>query len=164
VTRISSLLRGWCGYFNQGPVVATYAIVRRYTERRVRRWLMRRTGQRGAGFGQIPNKYLYETLGLYSVPIRRADLSRAKAWRDGRKPDAGNLHVRFAEREQETELCQAGLSGRSESAAKTHRKTKATATVLDSTDLDAAVVHVTQQRIPARQRVARGPRRIGFSR
>jgi RNA-directed DNA polymerase len=79
VTRINSLLRGWCGYFNQGPVVTTYDVIRRYTERRVRRWLMRRTGQQGAGFAQIPEKYLYETLGLYIVPIRRADLSRAKA-------------------------------------------------------------------------------------
>jgi group II intron reverse transcriptase/maturase len=77
VTRINSLLRGWCGYFNQGPVVKTYDIIRRYTERRVRRWLTRRTGQRGAGFAQIPNKYLYETLGLYAVPNRRADLSSA---------------------------------------------------------------------------------------
>jgi RNA-directed DNA polymerase len=76
--RISTLLRGWCGYFNQGPVMETYDVIRRYTERRVRRWLMRRTGQRGAGFAQIPDKYLYETLGLFQVPGRRADLSRAK--------------------------------------------------------------------------------------
>jgi RNA-directed DNA polymerase len=78
VDRISSLLRGWCGYFNQGPVIRTYDLVRRYTERRLRRWLMRRVGRDGAGFAQIPDKYLYETLGLYSIPIRRVDLSRAK--------------------------------------------------------------------------------------
>lgn len=78
VERISILLRGWCGYFNQGPVIRIYDVVRRYTERRVRRWLLRRAGQNGAGFAQIPDKYLYETLGLYSVPVRRADLSRAK--------------------------------------------------------------------------------------
>ena len=78
VDRISTLLRGWCGYFNQGPVIRTYDFVRRYAERRVRRWLMRRAGRNGAGFAQIPDKYLYETLGLYAVPARRADLSRAK--------------------------------------------------------------------------------------
>ena len=78
VERISSLLRGWCGYFNQGPVLRTYDLVRRYTERRIRRWLMRRTGRAGSGFAQIPNKYLYETLGLYAVPMWRDDLSRAK--------------------------------------------------------------------------------------
>jgi group II intron reverse transcriptase/maturase len=78
VARISSMLRGWCGYFDQGPVVEIYDLIHRYTERRVRRWLMRRTGRRGTGFGQIPDEYLYETLGLYRVPRRRADLPRAK--------------------------------------------------------------------------------------
>jgi RNA-directed DNA polymerase len=78
VADISSLLRGWCGYFNQGPVIRTYEFVRRYTERRIRRWLLRRRGRNGAGFAQIPDKYLYETLGLYPVPSRRVDLSRAK--------------------------------------------------------------------------------------
>ena len=76
--RISSMLRGWCGYFDQGPVIETYELIRAYTERRVRRWLMRRTGRRGVGFRQIPDEYLYETLGLYGVPRRRVDLPRAK--------------------------------------------------------------------------------------
>jgi RNA-directed DNA polymerase len=78
MSQTSSLLRGWCGYFNQGPVIRTYEFVRRYTERRIRRWLLRRRGRNGAGFAQIPDKYLYETLGLYPVPSRRVDLSRAK--------------------------------------------------------------------------------------
>jgi RNA-directed DNA polymerase len=78
VARISSLLRGWCGYFDQGPVMDIYDRIRTYTDRRVRRWLMRRTGRRGTGFRQIPDEYLYGTLGLYRVPMRRADLPRAK--------------------------------------------------------------------------------------
>jgi RNA-directed DNA polymerase len=78
VARISSMIRGWCGYFDQGPVIEIYELIRAYTERRIRRWLMRRSGRRGVGFRQIPNGYLYETLGLYSVPRRRVDLPRAK--------------------------------------------------------------------------------------
>jgi group II intron reverse transcriptase/maturase len=78
VARISGMLRGWCGYFDQGPVMEIYELIRAYTERRVRRWLMRRSGRRGVGFRQIPNEYLYETLGLYSIPRRRVDLPRAK--------------------------------------------------------------------------------------
>jgi RNA-directed DNA polymerase len=78
VARISSMIRGWCGYFDQGPVIEIYELIRAYTERRVRRWLMRRSGRRGVGFRQIPNEYLCETLGLYSVPRRRVDLPRAK--------------------------------------------------------------------------------------
>ena len=56
-----------------------YDLIRRYTERRVRRWLMRRTKRRGVGFDQISNEYLYEALGLYAIPSRRRDLPRAKA-------------------------------------------------------------------------------------
>jgi RNA-directed DNA polymerase len=79
ITALSRLLRGWCGYFDQGPVMPIYDLIRRYTERRVRRWLMRRTKRRGVGFDQISNEYLYQTLGLYAVPSRRSDLPRAKA-------------------------------------------------------------------------------------
>src|SRR5215469_6995584 len=50
-----------------------------------------------------------------------------------REPDAGNLPVRFDEREQETESSQTGLRRRRESAVNGHRETKATAPVLDST-------------------------------
>ena len=78
MARISSMLRGWCGYFDQGPVMKIYDFIRDYTDRRVRRWLMRRTGRRGTGFRQIPDEYLYGTLGLYRVPQRRVDLPRAK--------------------------------------------------------------------------------------
>jgi RNA-directed DNA polymerase len=78
VARISSMLRGWCGYFDQGPVMEIYELIRAYTGRRVRRWLMRRTGRRSNGFRQIPDEYLYETLGLYRVPRRRVDLPRSK--------------------------------------------------------------------------------------
>jgi group II intron reverse transcriptase/maturase len=76
--RISSMIRGWCGYFDQGPVIDIYELIRAYTERRVRRWLMRRSGRRGVGFRQIPSEYLYGTLGLYDIPRRRVDLPRAK--------------------------------------------------------------------------------------
>src|SRR3982751_5550227 len=64
VARISSMLRGWCSYFDQGPVMDIYARVPNYVDRRIRRWLMRRTGRRGTGLRQIPDEYLYGTLGL----------------------------------------------------------------------------------------------------
>lgn len=79
VERINSFLRGWAAYFDQGPVIRTYNLVRKYTERRIRRWLMGRRGQRGTGYRQYSDGYLYQTLGLYMLPRRRADLPRAKA-------------------------------------------------------------------------------------
>ncbi|MDN3627995.1 reverse transcriptase domain-containing protein, partial [Methylobacterium isbiliense] len=79
VASINRLLRGWCGYFDQGPVMAVYDLIRRYVDRRLRHWLMRRTGRRGRGFGRISQDYLHDTLGLFRIPARRADLPRAKA-------------------------------------------------------------------------------------
>ena len=76
---INRLLRGWAAYFNQGPVLRTYGLVRRYVERRVRRWLMRRSGRRGTGYRRYPDEHLYGTLGLFPLPLHRADLPNAKA-------------------------------------------------------------------------------------
>ncbi len=59
--------------------MATRERIRRYTEVRLRRWLMRRSGYRGTGLNRFPAKYLHETLGLYDVRVRRCDLSNAKA-------------------------------------------------------------------------------------
>src|SRR5579863_1920297 len=50
-----------------------------------------------------------------------------------REPDAGNLPVRFDEREQETELRQTGLRRIMRKHPNSHREAKAAAPVLDST-------------------------------
>jgi hypothetical protein len=78
VTAINRLLRGWAEYFNQGPVLPTYKLMRWYVQRRLQRWLARRSGQAGTGYRQYPDEYLYETLGLYNLPQRRSDLPSAK--------------------------------------------------------------------------------------
>ena len=36
VTVLSRLLRGWCGYLDQGPVMDTYNLIREYVDRRLR--------------------------------------------------------------------------------------------------------------------------------
>ncbi|MGH7086833.1 MAG: group II intron reverse transcriptase/maturase [Acetobacteraceae bacterium] len=79
VAAINRLLRGWAEYFNQGPVLPTYKLVRWYVLRRLQRWLVRRSGQAGTGYRRYPDEYLYETLGLYALPHRRSDLPSAKA-------------------------------------------------------------------------------------
>jgi len=55
-----------------------YGLIRKYTERRIPRWLVKRRGGRETGYKQFPDEYLYQTLGLYAVPLRRADLPSAK--------------------------------------------------------------------------------------
>src|SRR4051812_13897682 len=79
VAAINRLLRGWAEYFNQGPVLPTYKLVQWYVQRRLQRWLVRRSGQAGTGYRQYPDEYLYETLGLYALPKRRTDRPSAKA-------------------------------------------------------------------------------------
>ena len=79
VAAINRLLRGWAEHFNQGPVPPICKLVRWHVQRRLQRWLVRRSGQAGAGYRPYPDEHLYETLGLYALPRRRADLPSAKA-------------------------------------------------------------------------------------
>lgn len=78
VAAINRKLRGWANYFDQGPVFAEYKAVRDYTEKRLRRWLMRRRKKRGTGYRQYPDEYLYDELGLIKLPRSRIEQSNAK--------------------------------------------------------------------------------------
>jgi group II intron reverse transcriptase/maturase len=79
VEEINRIVRGWCNYFNQGPVFKEYWYIRRYTEKRVRRWLMRRQKRQGTGYRQYSTDYLYGTLGLYKPWVSSSNRSSAKA-------------------------------------------------------------------------------------
>ena len=79
VIQINRILQGWCNYFNQGPVLASYKILRKYTEKRLRRWLVHKKKLKGTtGYRQFPDEYLYEKLGLYKIAQVMADVPRAK--------------------------------------------------------------------------------------
>jgi RNA-directed DNA polymerase len=71
-------LRGWAGYFNQGPVGQVYRLIDNYVARRLRIWLMRKRGKRGTGYRQYPDQYLYEELGLIHLLPLLANRSNAK--------------------------------------------------------------------------------------
>ena len=58
VVELNRVIRGGCGYFNQGPVLRTYRLIRSYTERRLRRGLMKKHKRRGTGYRQYPDEYL----------------------------------------------------------------------------------------------------------
>jgi len=72
VKEINAILRGWCGYFDQGPVYKEYKFLANYTERRLRRWLMKKHKRRGTGYRQYPDRFLYEELGLYKPQVKRS--------------------------------------------------------------------------------------------
>lgn len=77
IERLNPLLRGWAGYFSQGPVKRAYRLIDTYTARRLRIWLMRRRGKRGTGYRQYSDQYLYEQLGLIRL-LPASDRSNAK--------------------------------------------------------------------------------------
>lgn len=79
VALINQKLRGWANYFDQGPVAEVYLRIQNYTEVRLRRWLMRRSKQRGTGYRQYTDEYLYDQLGLFKLPRSRMEQSKAKA-------------------------------------------------------------------------------------
>lgn len=79
IDELNHILRGWCGYFDQGPVQPAQMIVRIYTERRLRRWLMKKHKRRGTGYRQYSDEYLYDGLGLYMPPATKFGSSKAKA-------------------------------------------------------------------------------------
>lgn len=76
---INRIVRGWCGYFNQGPVFREYRIINAYTKRRLRRWLMKKHKRQGTGYRQYPDEFLHEKLGLYRPRVTHHDQSSAKS-------------------------------------------------------------------------------------
>ncbi|KAG0274665.1 hypothetical protein BGZ97_010477 [Linnemannia gamsii] len=78
VDHLNPILRGWAGYFSQGPVGRTYRLIDAYVARRLRIWLMRKRGKRGTGYRQYSNQYLHEQLGLIRLLPTTFDRSNAK--------------------------------------------------------------------------------------
>jgi hypothetical protein len=78
VAVINPILRGWSNYFNQGPVTETYAIVAKYTERRIRRFLAMKHKLPGIGYKQYPDEFLYGKLGFFRLPKTMAEVASAK--------------------------------------------------------------------------------------
>lgn len=78
IEQLNPLLRGWAGYFSQGPVGRIYRLVDNYVARRLRIWLMRKRGKRGTGYRQYSDQFLYETLGLIRLLPPSVDRTNAK--------------------------------------------------------------------------------------
>jgi group II intron reverse transcriptase/maturase len=78
VRRLNQILRGWGNYFKQGLHFTEFRKVQVFTERRLRRWLLKKRGQGGMGFRQYPRERLY-ALGLCQLSELVSNPPRAKA-------------------------------------------------------------------------------------
>lgn len=79
VGELNALLRGWGQYFCLGSVSKAYRAVDAHARHRLRQWLGRKHKVSGAGTGQYPDEYLYETLGLVRLTKTTANLPWANA-------------------------------------------------------------------------------------
>lgn len=79
VKELNQILRGWAGYFDQGPVFREYRMIADYTERRLQRWLAKKNKRRGRGYRQYPREYLYGELGLFKLQVRDPSSPSAKS-------------------------------------------------------------------------------------
>lgn len=66
LSHYNTIIREWTNYFDQGPVLETYAI-EKYKERRLQRLLAKKHKLKGNGYQQFSEEYLYG-LGHFKLP------------------------------------------------------------------------------------------------
>jgi group II intron reverse transcriptase/maturase len=72
VARLNRLLVGWSNYFCLGPVSKAYRAVDKHASKRLRQWLCKKHQRPGQGTARYPDVYLYDTMGLQRLSVRRA--------------------------------------------------------------------------------------------
>jgi len=66
IAKINPVLRGWVNYFRVGHSSECFTMVKQWTERKVRRHLMRARGRRGFGWERWSSAWFYDRLGLFN--------------------------------------------------------------------------------------------------
>jgi RNA-directed DNA polymerase len=82
IVRINSILRGWVNYFRIGDSYRSFKYIRMWTERRVRRHLMRQQNRSGFGWKRWSTAWLHQELGLFSEYRLNSYLPRLNALPD----------------------------------------------------------------------------------
>ncbi len=80
IRRVNEVARGWVGYFRYGNCTKAMSSLRYYLGYRMRIYLRRKHHYHSLGYKAYPDRYYYDSLGLYEVPTKAPwVLQRAKA-------------------------------------------------------------------------------------
>ncbi len=80
IQSLNEAVRGWAGYFYYGNCSKDFSALRNFLEERVRIYLRRKHQKKGRGYKAYPYNYLYETLGLFKIPMKAPWTQTAKAF------------------------------------------------------------------------------------
>ena len=79
IRRVNEVARGWVGYFRFGNCTQTMSALKRYLVYRMRIYLRRKHRYGSFGYKAYPDRYYYDSLGLYEVPTKAPWAQPAKA-------------------------------------------------------------------------------------
>ncbi len=79
IRRVNEVARGWVGYFRFGNCTKALYAFKRYLVYRMRIYLRRKHHYRSFGYKAYPDRYYYDSLGLYEVPTKAPWVQNVKA-------------------------------------------------------------------------------------
>jgi hypothetical protein len=79
IRRVNEVVRGWVGYFYYGNCTKAMSAFRYYLSYRMRVYIRRKHHYHSLGYKAYPDRYYYESLGLYQVPSIAPWVKSAKA-------------------------------------------------------------------------------------
>jgi len=79
IRRVNEVARGWVGYFRFGNCTKDLSALKQYLVYRMRIYLRRKHHYRSSGYKAYPDRYHYDSLGLYEVPTKAPWVQNVKA-------------------------------------------------------------------------------------
>ena len=79
IRRVNEVARGWVGYFRYGNCTKAMSSLRYYLGYRMRIYLRRKHHYQSLGYKAYPDRYYYDSLGLYEVPTKAPWAQNVKA-------------------------------------------------------------------------------------
>ena len=79
IRRVNEVARGWVGYFRFGNCTKAMSYLRYYLGYRMRIYIRRKHHYHSLGYKSYPDRYCYDSLGLYEVPTKAPWVQNVKA-------------------------------------------------------------------------------------